>query len=216
LLIPAADSVSNFSIVSDRRPGLDVTGYWWPARALDWQPPAELVAFLDDGPPPVFVGSGSLMVGRAVAERMSETVLKALRTAGARGVLQAGWARLNVSGDDVLTIGDVPHDWLFDRVGAVVHHCGAGTAAGGLRAGVPAVGVPVAGDQPFWARRLRVLGVSSATIPQRRITAENLGAAIQNAMNDSVIRDNAKDLAARIATEDGAGRVVAVVEGLLR
>jgi sterol 3beta-glucosyltransferase len=201
---------------SDWRPGLEVTGYWWPARPIGWQPPEELTAFLDDGPPPVFVGFGSLMVGKADAERMSETVLTALRSAGARGVIQAGWAGMKVTGDDVLTIGEVPHDWLFDRVAAVVHHCGAGTAAGGLRAGVPAVGVPFAGDQPFWARRLQDLGVSSATIPQRRITADNLGAAIQKAMNDNVIRDNAKNLAARLADEDGAGRAIAVVEGLLR
>jgi UDP:flavonoid glycosyltransferase YjiC (YdhE family) len=76
--------------------------------------------------------------------------------------------------------------------------------------------VPFAGDQPFWARRLQDLGVSSATISQRRITADNLGAAIQKAMNDNVIRDNAKNLAARLADEDGAGRAVAVVDGLLR
>jgi UDP:flavonoid glycosyltransferase YjiC (YdhE family) len=76
--------------------------------------------------------------------------------------------------------------------------------------------VPLAVDQPFWARRLRDLGVSSATIPQRRITADNLAAAVQKAMNDNAIRDNAKNLAARLVEEDGAGRVVAVVEGLLR
>ncbi|MDT5326744.1 MAG: sterol 3beta-glucosyltransferase [Mycobacterium sp.] len=81
---------------------------------------------------------------------------------------------------------------------------------------MPAVGVPLAVDQPFWARRLRDLGVSSATIPQRRITADNLAAAVQKAMNDNAIRDNAKNLAARLVEEDGAGRVVAVVEGLLR
>jgi UDP:flavonoid glycosyltransferase YjiC (YdhE family) len=125
------------------------------------------LAFLDDGPALVFVGFGSLMTTKAEAERMSATVAQALRVAGARGVIQAGWAGLNLSGDDVLTIGDVPHDGLFDRVAAVVHHCGAGTAAGGLRAGVPAIGVPSMGDQPYWARRLRDLGVSAATIPQR-------------------------------------------------
>jgi sterol 3beta-glucosyltransferase len=200
---------------SDWRPGLDVTGYWWPARPIDWQPPDELAAYLDAGPAPVFVGFGSLMVGQADAERMSTTILAALRSAGARGIVQAGWAGMHATGDDVLTIGDVPHDWLFDRVAAVVHHCGAGTAAAGLRAGVPAVGVPVAGDQPFWAKRLESLGVSSATIPKRRLSADLLGTAIRKAMNDNVIRDNAKRIAGRIAEEDGAGRVVSVVEDLL-
>jgi UDP:flavonoid glycosyltransferase YjiC (YdhE family) len=116
----------------------------------------------------------------------------------------------------MLTVGDVPHDWLFERVAAVVHHCGAGTAAAGLRAGVPAVGVPVAGDQPFWARRLRELGVSSATIPQRRLTADRLGSAIRTALEDTTIHLATTTLAASIAAEDGAGQAVGVVEGCLR
>jgi sterol 3beta-glucosyltransferase len=197
------------------RSGLEVVGFWWPVRPTDWQPPEDLVRFLDDGPAPVFVGFGSLIVGHADALRMSETVAAALRTAGVRGVIQAGWAGMNVFGDDVLTIGDIPHDWLFDRVAAVVHHCGAGTAAGGLRAGVPAVAVPAMGDQPFWARHLANLGVSAATIPQRRITAERLAAAIDTALTDNAIRDNVKDLAEQIAAEDGAGRAVAIIDEAL-
>jgi UDP:flavonoid glycosyltransferase YjiC (YdhE family) len=197
----------------DWRPGLDVVGYWWPPRPVDWRPPAELTRFLAAGPAPVFVGFGSLVTGRAAAERLSTLVLRALRAAGVRGVLQAGWAGLAASGDDVLTIGDVPHDWLFDRVAAVAHACGAGTTAAGLRAGVPAVAVPSgAGDQPFWARRLRELGVSAATLAQRTLTEQALTTAIRTALTDDTLLANARRLAARIAAEDGAGRVLAAVE----
>lgn len=200
---------------ADWRPGLEVNGYWWPPRPIGWQPPDDVVAFLADGPPPVFVGFGSLLTGRAQAERTSEVVLDALRSTGARGIVQAGWAGLSASGADVLTIGDIPHDWLFERVAAVVHHCGAGTAAGGLRAGVPSVGVPVAGDQPFWARRLLELGVSAATIPHRRLTSDRLGAALRAALSDGVIRSNAKAVAARLADEDGADVALRVIERCL-
>ena len=200
----------------DWRPGIEVTGYWWPARPTDWQPSRELEAFLDDGPPPVFVGFGSLMRGERDAARLSEMVRKALRSAGARGVVQAGWAGLDVSGADMMTLGDVPHDWLFERVAAVVHHCGAGTAAAGLRAGVPAVGVPVAGDQPFWARRLCELGVSPSPIPHKRLNPDRLSAAVRAVLSDKAIQANAQRIAVTVATEDGAGRVVSVVEGALR
>lgn len=201
---------------ADWRPGIDVVGYWWPQRPLGWQPPESLVRFLDDGPPPVFLGFGSLINTKAEAERVSELVLRALRAAGARGVIQAGWAGLDVSGDDVLTIGEVPHDWLFDRVAAVAHACGAGTTAAVLRAGVPAIAVPFGvGDQPFWARRLRELGVSAGTLSQRKLTADGLAEAIRTALTDPGLRDNAKRLAPRIAEDDGAGQVLATVERLV-
>lgn len=52
----------------------------------------------------------------------------------------------------VFILGNIPHDWLFDkeRVSAVVHHGGAGTTAIGLAKGRPTVVVPFFGDQGFW------------------------------------------------------------------
>ncbi|BBX27099.1 glycosyltransferase [Mycolicibacterium alvei] len=201
---------------SDWRPGIEVVGYWWPARPTGWQPPAELAEFLDAGPPPVIIGFGSTVNSSAEAQRLSTLVTQAVRAAGARAVIQAGWAGLDASGDDVIAVGDVPHDWLFARAAAVVHHCGAGTTAAGLRAGVPAIAVPAAyGDQPFWARRLLALGVSPQPIPQRRLSADNLGSAIRTVLSENGFRDRAAELAPRVDSDDGAGRVVAGADRIL-
>lgn len=201
----------------DWRPGLEVVGYWWPRRAIGWQPPDDVVAFLEAGTPPVFLGFGSILMSKDESARVSDIVLEALRMLGLRGLIQAGWAGLDAAGDEVLTIGESPHDWLFGQVAAVVHACGAGTTGAGLRAGLPAVAVPEpGGDQPFWARRLRELGVSAATLSRRKLTADRLAAAIDVALSAPAHRTDAERLAARIAEEDGAARVVDVVERLVR
>ncbi|MEU9576557.1 glycosyltransferase [Streptomyces chilikensis] len=185
----------------------EVAGYWWPARPYGWRPPAELVDFLQAGPPPVFIGFGSMAVGQG--ERLGELVTGAVERAGVRAVVQAGWAGLSGGGDDVLAVGDVPHDWLFPRTAAVVHHAGAGTTAAGLRAGVPALPVPVMTDQPFWASRLRRLGVAPRPLPFEDLTAEALAAAVTACLSEPSHRRRAAALARRIAAEDGAGRVLA-------
>ncbi len=201
----------------DWRPGLEVVGYWWPPRPLGWQPPGELVSFLEAGAPPVFLSRGSVVMTRAESVRLAELVGPALRAAGVRGVVQAGWAGLDAGSEDILTIGDVPHDWLFGKVAAVAHACGAGTTAAGLRAGVPAIPIPEpVGDQPFWARRLRELGVGPPPLSRRRLTVERLATAVDAALTEPSYRAGAERLAARIAGEDGAGEVVAAVERLLR
>jgi UDP:flavonoid glycosyltransferase YjiC (YdhE family) len=200
---------------ADWRPGLDVVGYWWPPRPLGWEPPEDLVRFLAAGPPPVYVGFGSLPMPKGESERVSGVIADALRKAKVRGIVQAGWANLAVSSDDVVTIGEVPHDWLFDHVGAVVHSCGAGTTGAGLRAGVPAVAIPnVGGDQRFWARRLAELGVSAATLSRPRMTADSLAAAITTALTDPGLRANAKAVAAKLAEEDGTDAVLTAVNRL--
>lgn len=83
-------------------------------------------------------------------------------------VIQAGWAGLGATrqaDDEVIVIGDVPHDWLFPQMAAVVHPASAGTTAAGLRAGTPAVTIPMSTDQPFWAHRLTAIGTAPPPLP---------------------------------------------------
>jgi sterol 3beta-glucosyltransferase len=190
---------------ADWRPGLDVVGNWWPHHQADYRLPAELEDFLDSGPQPVFIGFGSMSGGDG--ERLGEMAVQALRQARVRGVLQRGQAGLTAVGDDVITIGEVPHACLFPRMAALVHHAGAGTTAAGLRAGVPAVPVPVMADQPFWARRAASLGAATSPIRFKDLSADRLADAITAVTSDESYRTQAQAAAARIATEDGAGKV---------
>jgi UDP:flavonoid glycosyltransferase YjiC (YdhE family) len=200
---------------ADWRDGLEVTGYWWPARPAQWSPPPDLVDFLTAGPPPVFAGLGSMAPDDA--GRISDLITRAAREAGTRVVIQAGRAGLTLSGQlpgESILIGDVPHDWLFPQMAALVHHAGAGTTAAGLRAGVPAIGVPMIGDQPFWAARLAALGAGPRPIPLRRLTVPGLAAAIRDATSQPTYRDRARDLASRIAGENGTAPVTDAVSCL--
>jgi UDP:flavonoid glycosyltransferase YjiC (YdhE family) len=97
---------------------------------------------------------------------------------------------------------------------AVVHHAGAGTTAAGLRAGVPAVPVPVLADQPFWASRLHRLGAAAAPVPLSRLTAGRLAAAITDATANPHRAARAQALSARLRPEDGATRILTWLETL--
>ena len=187
---------------ADWRSGLSMTGYWWPAAEPAWQPPVELLEFLEDGPPPVFIGFGSS------AALEADFMLDAAHGAGVRAVLQGVQ---DVSGPDALSIGAVPHEWLFPQMAAVVHHAGAGTAAAGLRAGVPTVSVPIYTDQPFWAARIASLGAGPQPVPYKEVTKERLAAAISQAITRPGYAARARQLAAVLATEDGTAPVAAAL-----
>lgn len=175
-----------------------MTGYWWPDTEPDWQPPAELVEFLADGPPPVFIGFGSS------AALDTDFMLETVRRAGMRAVLQGVE---EFSAPDALGIGTVPHHWLFPQMAAVIHHAGAGTTAAGLRAGVPTVSVPIYTDQPFWAARIASLGAGPQSVPYKELTTERLAAAITQATATPEYAANARRLAAVLVAEDGTARV---------
>ncbi|MFD4601489.1 glycosyltransferase [Streptomyces sp. NPDC058464] len=195
----------------DWRPGLGVCGYWWPYDG-EARLPEGVAAFLDAGPPPVFVGLGSATVPDA--KLLSGQVMAALRRAGLRGVIQSGWGGLTADGDDMPTIGELPHSVLFPRMAAVVHHAGAGTTAAGLRAGVPAVPLPIQFDEAFWAARLVGLGVAPAAVPLRGLRVETLADALHQATERPEFAQRAAELGRRIRTEDGVAPVVAALDEL--
>jgi UDP:flavonoid glycosyltransferase YjiC (YdhE family) len=191
---------------------IHVTGYWFLDPEEDWTPPPALVEFLQAGPPPVYVGFGSM--SHRKPKETADLILKALAQAGQRAILLSGWSGMQAieTPESVFAIDSVPHAWLFPRVAAVVHHGGAGTTAAGLRAGAPSVIVPFFGDQPFWGQRVAELGVGPTPISRKKLTVERLAQAIHQAATDPGMRQRASWLGANIRAEDGIARAVAVVE----
>ena len=194
-----------------------VTGYWFLDRVNDpWQPPKELEEFLAAGPPPVYVGFGSI-AGKDPAQTGS-MVLEALKISGQRGILASGWGGMEASllPDTVFKIEQVPHDWLLPRVAAVVHHGGAGTTAAGLRAGKPTIICPFFGDQPFWGSRMVALGVGPEPIPQKKLTAEKLASAITIAVTDKEMQQRAAELGQKIQGENGVESAIRFIEAFIK
>jgi sterol 3beta-glucosyltransferase len=190
---------------------IHITGYWFLPPSPAWQPPPGLADFLASGPPPVFVGFGS-MTNRN-PEQAAELVLAALARARCRGLLLTGWDGLKPGDlpDDVYAIDSAPFDWLFPRMAAVVHHGGAGTTGAGLAAGKPAIVVPFFADQHFWGARVAALGAGPQPIRRRQLSAGRLAAAIGEALTNPAIRARAAALGQRIRAEDGVGTVAACI-----
>lgn len=184
-------------------------GYWFLEKEADLAP--DLSAFLEAGPAPVYVGFGS-MAGRK-PERTTQIVLEALQRAEVRGIVATGWGGIgNVAGDDLFVVEGAPHELLFPRCAAVVHHGGVGTTAAGLRAGRPSVVCPFFGDQPFWGRCVQNLGAGPAPLLQKTLTAEALAEAIRAAVSSDSIREHAEAVGTAIRAEDGIEAAVQFVE----
>lgn len=203
------------------RPGERFTGTWrMPAGA--YTPPPALARLLATGEPPVFIGFGSVpcMPDGADFTMLSRLVAEAVRQAGVRAVIAPSWGGLRwpiemATPEHVLVIDGLPHDWLFPRLGAVVHHCGVGTAVAALAAGTPSVPVPFLQDEPFWAWRLHDLGAAPPPLDPTRMTAGALAGAIRAALDDPAIRTRTAVLGRAMQAEDGLSVAVRLMEEAL-
>lgn len=189
------------------------TGYWFLPAPPTWSPPPQLVDFLDDHRPTVYVGFGSLA---GVSPRQTgQIVADAARRAGVRALVVAGTGagiQVDERADDIMGLGDVPFDWLFPRVAAVVHHGGIGTTGAALAAGRPQVACPFIPSQRFVARRIVDLGVSPGTVEHHRLTSERLAAAIGRAVSDETVAARARALSKEIRAEEGLTTAVSIIE----
>jgi len=180
-----------------------VTGAW-QLPEHDAPLPTAVEEFLDAGPPPVYMGLGSATVPDAAA--VTRMFSAAAELVGQRVILSAGWAGLGrdlESDSRILVVGDLPHAALFGRCAAVVHHAGAGTTHTAAAAGVPAVPMPLWGDQPFWAARSAATGAATAPVT-RPWGLSGLAAALAQAVGEPWRRQRAGHLAAQMGHEAGS------------
>ncbi|KAL6709290.1 hypothetical protein ACN47E_001697 [Coniothyrium glycines] len=192
---------------SDWQEHLSITGFSFLQLGSSYTPPEDLVSFLNNGTPPVYIGFGSIVVEDPA--KLTKLVFDAVKLAGVRAIVSKGWGGVGAGDapENIYLIGNCPHDWLFQHVSCVVHHGGAGTTAAGIALGRPTVVVPFFGDQPFWGQMIARAGAGPKPIPYKLMTAESLAASIKFALTDEV-QVAVKKMASQIAAEDGAREAV--------
>lgn len=209
-----AYSPALFPAPSDWPAGVRPTGALapWPelrARLGESGLPEELEAWLGAGPPPVFLGFGSMPV--LDPDSLLGAARRSLRRLGVRGVIGAGWSALPGARDELtFTLDHVDHQSLLPRCAAAVHHGGSGTVHASLAAGAPTLVCSVFADQPFWGRRCRALGVGE-TFPFHKLDERRLSAGLSTVLEGRVA-DAARALAAEMEQEEPIADAIEAIE----
>lgn len=216
LLDLVAVSPSLVPPAADWDPRHRVTGFFSLPEAADVEAlPEPVERFLDAGPPPVFMGFGSLAPPTPAGRRETAGILiAAARRAGVRAILQNLDAEDAQGADDILHVGRVAHTRLFPRCAAVVHHGGAGTTQTTVHAGVPSVVVPHISDQFAWGALLQRAGVGARPLPRTRLRPDPLAARIRWVLGADM-HQRARQLATAVAAEDGPTTAVRLLEGVV-
>lgn len=195
---------------ADWGPEIDISGFVFLDLASSFKPPETLAKFLQAGEPPVYIGFGSIVVDDP--DKFTSLIFEAVKKAGVRALVSKGWGGLgdeNNTPDNIYMLENTPHDWLFPRVSAVVHHGGAGTTAIGLKCGKPTMIVPFFGDQPFWGAMVARAGAgASEPVPYKGLTPDKLAEGIKQCLSPEA-KEAAQKLADDIEAEgDGAKNAV--------
>ena len=171
----------------------------------------DVEAFLSGGPPPIFMGFGSLMPTSGTHLDQTLAIFQeAAAMAGQRAIIQC--EAETPSTDTVLFVKRTPHTLVFPRCAAVVHHAGAGTTHTTLKTGSPSIPVPHVSDQFAWSDDLHRLGVAPAPLKRTRLTAKALAARIRETVANPQMKQKAVAIQQRMASDDGPTTAARLIE----
>ncbi len=208
---------------------IKVTGYWVLPPDDSYEPPKELLKFIDDakstGKKIIYIGFGSIIIQDPIA--LTKAIIEAVEESGVACVLTKGWSQkavdkktsedneIDTKGDEMLKgnknvflIPSIPHDWLFPRIDAAIHHGGSGTTGSSLRFGLPTVIKPFFADQFFFANRVEKLG---AGIFLKKLTQTTLAKAIKQVTQNETMISKAKAIGEEIFKEEGVNEAVLTI-----
>jgi MGT family glycosyltransferase len=189
----------------------------WPANVrlvgpMNWSPPAETPAWLDELADPLVLLTCS--TERQRDKRLLHVALEALPMAG-MSVLgttaahdPAGFA--TVPGSKIVRF--VSHDAVLQRAACTVCHGGLGITQKALAAEVPVVVVPFGRDQAETARRVE-FAKAGVRLSPRRLTPKRLLDAVHSAMQ---CREGAQRVSRAYTAAGGASAAADAIEAIAK
>ncbi|MCK9150610.1 glycosyltransferase [Methanobacterium alcaliphilum] len=192
-----------------------ISGYWYWETPSNYSPPEDLQRFIENGEKPVFISFGS--AGWSEEDNISflNILFEGVHQSDSRAIILNTEEYAGKIPNHIYLIQEIPFDWLFSYCSCIVHHCGLGTTAEVLKAGVPSIPVPHMIDQFVWAERIHSLGVATKPIPRNDFTPEKLSTAITEALNNPLLKANSKKLGLKIREENGLKSAVIAIESII-
>jgi sterol 3beta-glucosyltransferase len=195
-----------------------VVGYWFEEDMNDYEPAEDLKAFISSGEKPVVISLGAMGFESGEERNKLDALINSINSTGMRAVLQGFNKTLkNYSlPENVISVGSIPHSWLFKQAYCVIHHGGFGTTAAALAAGVPSITIPHVLDQYLWANKIHEMGAGMKPIHSKDLNEQTLIERI-NLLKESytVISNNVKALSENIKTENGLEKTIDLIAHIL-
>ncbi|MCA6074262.1 glycosyltransferase [Fulvivirga sedimenti] len=203
-------SPSLFPHHSGWRDTVKVFGYQERNKMRYWESPPELDKFLELNPSPLFLTFGSM--SNPDPEGKTNMILQILRTHGIPAIINtAGGGLIPLENYDrslIHFVEEIPYDWIFPKVRAVVHHGGAGTTHLALKYGKPSMIIPHIPDQHLWNRIMSQLSLGPFGPSIRKLNSTNFEKGLLDLLSNKHYLINSEHTGRQIKKEDYSGEML--------
>lgn len=172
----------------------------------------ELYEFLEKGSPPIYAGFGSMPPQDQV--KHIPLLVYAAKQLSRRIIISKCWKGSTGISDskDIFFIKNYPHEYLFPKMAAIIHHGGAGTTATAALSGKPQVIVPHILDQYYHGHKVFKSGFGAKPVERSKLTAKRMIDALSFCLLKPDVQKKAEQIAQSINPQDSLRSVIHTIE----
>ncbi|MGR3810324.1 glycosyltransferase [Jiulongibacter sp. NS-SX5] len=171
-----------------------VLGYHERKKTNHWKPSEELEEFIHSKDKILFVTFGSML--NQNPEQKTEVILKILKKNNIPAIINTAAGGLikpeGFEDSDVFFVEQIPYDWVFSKVYAVMHHGGSGTTHTALKYGCASMIIPHIIDQYVWNKIIHSKGFGPLGKEVSKIKISNLELLVLDLWNNPKYKESAQ------------------------
>ena len=179
-----------------------VVGYYERNKSNQWEANRNLLHFIDRYEKIVFISFGSMVNNQP--EKKTRAILQVLTQHQIPAIINTSWGgllELDDQPEHIHFVSNIPYDWIFQRVYAVVHHGGSGTTHTTLKYGCANLIIPHIVDQFYWNNNISQLGAGPKGISIKHLNAKNFEPILLDLLQNSKYKQRAQEISQKIQLE---------------
>ncbi len=179
-----------------------VVGYFERDKTINWKPDNELQEFLNEHKKIVFITFGSMMNSNPIEK--TRIIIEVLAKRKIPAIINTSWGGLEKPQDfpsHIHFVDNIPYDWIFPRMYAIVHHGGSGTTHTALKYSCPSLVIPHILDQFFWSKLISKQNLGPKGISIKRINNSNFENRLVDLMDNVDFKRNTRIISQKMKLE---------------
>jgi len=179
-----------------------VIGHYERVKTVNWQPDVCLINFLERHEKILFITFGSM--SNSNPREKTRIIIDVLKKHNFAAIINTSWGGLEKTDDhpeNIIFVNNIPYNWIFPKIYAVIHHGGAGTTHTALKYGCPSLLIPHILDQPYWSKTISGLLLGPEGIPIKKFSKEKFEYSLIDLMNNQTYKNNAALISGKMKDE---------------
>ena len=183
---------------------VNVLGHHELKRKTDWEPEKKLTEFIEKNKKILFVTFGSMP--NTEPKYRTKIILDVLERNKIPSIINTASGGLikpeKFNSKLICFVSQVPYDWFFPKMYAVIHHGGSGTTHLAIKYGCATMAIPHFIDQYVWDTIISEIGAGPKGIKVSKMTNKNLEPKILELLNNRSFKEKSEKIGNQMKKEN--------------